>query len=387
MTGKSRYLTETYRGNVLMTHRPGTQPIEGLLTMITAIVQQETTLSTDLSGWDAFKAAANAATLANAFQEYREQKSSRTLKAHDNDLGKFLAFLQSFGFDAMPTVEDLNTIPDSWQGMSYGIIAQYRDSLKKAGYAIRTINRYLSTVKIYCKLAHRAGIIPTEESAMIRTVTGYTNGDAIDEKRLEMGIPTRISTKKTKATEITPDFVRFLKNCHDTDSQGRRDRLLMTLLLDTGIRCGDVSKLTGDNIELGNDAQSSYIQWIPEKTKRKGTIVRQQMTPDLFNAFKAYRLQMPEKELQILRSSKRNGKLTTPGMSTSAIYARVRSIGSKCGIEKLSPHDCRHSGAKRIQRASKDIMVTQSWGGWITLDMPAHYARITGASNEGIGQI
>ena len=66
-------------------------------------------------------------------------------------------------------------------------------------------------------------------------VQGYANKEAkhVDEKRRADGMNTRRGTKKAEAVTIPEDIAQALKQQPNTP-QGRRDALIMWLLLDHG---------------------------------------------------------------------------------------------------------------------------------------------------------
>ena len=92
----------------------------------------------------------------------------------------------------------------------------------------------------------RRGATP-EEFALIRTVAGYAHKEArrIDERR-EVS---RRGSKKAAAVHITMKQAKKLKLQPDTP-QGRRDALLMCLLLDHGLRVGEVARLQVSDFDL-----------------------------------------------------------------------------------------------------------------------------------------
>ncbi len=55
----------------------------------------------------------------------------------------------------------------------------------------------------------------------------------------------------------------------------------------------------------------------------------------------------------LLRGSRKDGKLTTAGISTRRLTQRVKVLGERIGIRGLSAHDCRHYAATR--QASKGV--------------------------------
>ncbi|MBV7329183.1 tyrosine-type recombinase/integrase [Chloroflexi bacterium TSY] len=85
----------------------------------------------------------------------------------------------------------------------------------------------------------------------------------------------------------------------------------------------------------------------------------------------------------ILRGSRKGGKLTESGMSTTAISERTRSLASELGVDGLSAHDCRHYWATKW--ASKvDVLRLQEAGGWNSLAMPRRYVEHAKIANEGM---
>jgi hypothetical protein len=78
----------------------------------------------------------------------------------------------------------------------------------------------LSTVKVYTKLATKAGSLALEEYALIKLVTGYRHaeGKRIDRRRER----TRKSTKKGTPTSISTAQAAQLKAHADQGATGRR---------------------------------------------------------------------------------------------------------------------------------------------------------------------
>ena len=104
----------------------------------------------------------------NAFSDYRNRKADNTLAAHDADLVTFAEYLAHVGADVAGSA--LSTDPASWQGMTWGLVKGFVAWMLGEGYAIGSINRKLSTVNVYAKLAAQAGAIGAEDLALIRSV-------------------------------------------------------------------------------------------------------------------------------------------------------------------------------------------------------------------------
>ena len=110
--------------------------------------------------------------------------------------------------------------------------------LKREGYAIGSMNVRLATVKAYCKVAHDAGVIRTLIYTRIQGVKGIPHKSVrhVDTRR-EI---TRVGTKKAVAVDI-PDMAIYALKHPDTGFLARRDTLLICLLLDHGLRVGEVA--------------------------------------------------------------------------------------------------------------------------------------------------
>jgi len=157
----------------------------------------------------------------NAFNEYTQRKSKNTLRAHRADLTLFSEFLieydgrllESTGTGQWADLEPrflANSLQYStlhWAGITWGLLDLFKAYLLNGGRAIASINRALSTIKVYAKLAHKAGIITPEEYMLLKMVAGYSRKDKIriDEKR-EI---TRIGHKKEEHTSITLEQARI----------------------------------------------------------------------------------------------------------------------------------------------------------------------------------
>ena len=170
------------------------------------------------------------------------------MRAQQSDLATFAQFLVEAGavnanFDPVSLQEQ----PAVWRGVTWGLVDAYVKWMLNQGYAIGTVNRKLSTVKVYAKLATKAGAIDPAELAMIRNVGGYSRreGKRVDRRRDQ----TRVSSKKPDHITLTPEQAAQLKAQPDTP-QGRRDALMMCLLLDHGLRVGEVAGLKTADVDL-----------------------------------------------------------------------------------------------------------------------------------------
>jgi integrase len=321
---------------------------------------------------------ANDAAQAGVFSDYRARRAKNTLTRQLVDLETFARYLGSDSDAAQDTAQQLATDPQAWQGVTWGLVDGFVKWALLQGYAVGTINLKLSTVKTYAKLAAKAGVLDAQELAMIRMVAGYSRkeGKRVNEKREQADIPTRKGDKKRDAIVLSKAQAEALKVQPDTP-QGRRDRLLICLILDLGLRVGEVAGLTVDNVDLKRGELAFYRQKV-DKTQTH------RLVNGLQAAMADYIAQDAPEYGPLLRGSRKGGHLTSAGMSERAITARVRRLGEQIGIEGLSAHDLRHTWATQAARNGTPLDRLQDAGGWNSLAMPARYAEAAKIANEGV---
>jgi integrase len=312
------------------------------------------------------------------FADYRSRKSDNTLRAQHIDLSVWADYLSAATSGAhAPAIETLETDAGAWRGVTWGLVAGFVQWMLQHGYAMGSVNRQLATVRTYCKLAAQAGVIDATQAALITTVRGYNGMDAkrIDERRES----TRRGAKKAAHVSLTVDQVRALKTHPDTP-QGRRDALLMCLLLDHGLRVGEVALLTVD--AFYSDESGTFTFYRPKVGKQQ----KHRLSDDTLRALTRYfEHDAPARGRLLFRPSAKGGQLKTgAGISERNLSERVRTIGRRIGIENLSAHDCRHSWATRAVAAGTNAFALRDAGGWASLAMPSRYVEAAAVANERV---
>mgnify|MGYP003376009611 CR=1 FL=1 len=312
----------------------------------------------------------------NTFSDYRSRKAVNTLDAQTDDLATFADYLDEAGVGADGVA--LGSDPAAWRGVSWGLVRGFVEwMLHTKGYSIGTINRKLSTVKVYAKMAAQAGALSTEDLALIRTVTGYSGkeGRRIDERR----DVTRTGAKKAEHVTLTPEQAKALRAQPDT-AQGRRDALLLALLFDLGLRVGEVAILEVVDFDL----KANVVKFYRSKVDKTQT---HRLTPGLRDALRAWveSGDCPPFGL-VLRGSRKGGGLTAAGMSERAITERVKVLGEAVGVPGLSAHDLRHYWASWAVSQGTDAFALRDAGGWNSLAMPSRYVEAATIANERVRQ-
>lgn len=344
-----------------------------------------------LTGREALKAAgqmANEYADGDMFNDFNGRKSDNTLRAYRADLGSFAAFLgEATGGAVDVAAGALQTMPAAWEGVTWGLVAAFRQWLLAQGAATGTINRRLAAVKVYAKLAAEAGVIDGVDVAKIDIrVKGYTGKAArnVDSARKAAGLPTRRGAKKAAPVSLTFAQVRALKEQPDTP-QGRRDGLLMALLLDHALRVGEAALLTVGAFQSAEDGGGVMMRFYRPKVHKWQT---DRLTEDAHRAWAAYAgSDAPSGADELLfKQSVKGGalKVGAAGISERNLSGRVRILGERIGVKGLSAHDCRHSWIPRANAAGSDIFAIRDAGGWASLAMPSRYMEAAKVANERI---
>ncbi len=342
--------------------------------------------------------AANVAAGAAALADYRRRKSANTLRNHGAALASFGRFLADLagrgraatagagldlaGLDAAAAAwADLDgaalaTSAAAWRGVTWGIVEAWKQSLLQEGYSVATVNNRLSTIRVYAGLAGQAGAIPADELTRLAAVGGYgvKEGRRVDERRPRA----RVGPKKAAAVPLSLDQARALKRPADDSGQAARDALIMALLLDHGLRVGELAALTVGALDLDQGLMTFYRPKVDMTQTHR-------LTGATATAARRYLAMRPEgAPAGLWLASDRRGRLLARPMSARAITKRVGLLGLDHGAPGLSPHDCRHYWATSAAKAGTGVFSLRDAGGWSSVAMPARYVAAADIANEGV---
>lgn len=335
------------------------------------LTRQTQPTSLELAG-----AVANGYAARSAFGDYRARRADNTLRRQDADLALFAEYLADAGIKDAPSGADLAGNPAAWQGMTWGLVAGWARWQLARGYAVASVNVRLSTVRSYAKLAAKAGALDAQELALIRTVEGYSRKEAkrINERRAMA----RLGSKKAEAVSLTPAQAKRLKTRQPDTPQGRRDAVLVCILLDHGLRASELAGLKVTDVDLAAGMMTFYRPKVDKVQSHK-------LTRDTLAALRRYFDAGDAPAIgPLLRASAGPGRLTHAGMSTRNLSERVRTLGADVGAVGLSAHDCRHYWATQAARNGTALDRLQDAGGWSSYAMPLRYVEAAAIANEGV---
>lgn len=299
--------------------------------------------------------AADSAAAARLFAQYRARRALETVRRQDADLACFTLYLTAAGvISDRDTTGDIASDAAAWVGVTWGIVSGFVAWQVQQGYAVGTINVRLATVKTYAKLATQTGAVSADEYARIKLVSGYRYAEG---RRMDAARETkRRGAKKAAPVSISRAQASTLKGQADP-----LDRLLMCLLLDHGLRVGEVASLSAADLDLDRGVLKFYRSKV-DKTQTH------RLSDDALTAAEACDLSPDGTLFGVDRTIRR----------------KVGEFGRAAGLSGLSPHDCRHYWATAATRAGTPLKALQDAGGWSSPAMPLRYTESAEIANDGV---
>jgi site-specific recombinase XerD len=213
-----------------------------------------------------------------------------------------------------------------------------------------TMDGYWRTLQAFTSWLIREDYIRKDENPM----------DRIDRpKQLKVVIP-----------ELPEDIIRAILDSFDDDFNGRRDRAIILVLLDTGVRLAELVGIKTEDVDFKN----GLIKVMGKGQKERIVPV----SPPVLGAIRRY-MELREDTSPWLWVIYEGKQFTWWGVDNM-----IRRLKQKLHVSKnikLSAHVFRHTFAIRYLRGDGfnletrgDPFTLQDIGGWTTLDMPNRYA-------------
>ena len=234
-------------------------------------------------------------------------RGERTLAAYRQDLEDFRAFVGTA--TAQAAAKFLLSLP---HGEANALVLAYRAQLLGRGLAAATINRRLAAVRSMGKLARTLGLIPWQIEI---------EGVKAESYRDTRG-PGREGVRKL--LDLT---------AARQDSKGSRDRAILRLLFDLGLRRGEVAALDLQDLSL----EAGLVAILGKGRSQKVALTLPEPTKQALAAWLT--LRGPEAG-PLFTNLDRAGK--GQRLTGRSIHRIVKDLGCQIGIE-LRPHGLRHA--------------------------------------------
>ena len=271
------------------------------------------------------------------FLDYLQKErrgSDHTIRCYKSDLNQ----MQRYMVEAYE-VGDLTSIESEW-------IRSWVVELVKAGKSPRTIHRKVSVYRTFVKYARRQGFMTTNpaESVVLPKV----------EKRMPEVVPEHAMNQL------------FAEEVFETDWKGRRDRSMMALLYETGIR---MSELIGLKVEDVNGARKELRVYGKGRKERVLPLL-----PSTLESIMQHVMDRPVGGDDLF--------VTDAGSSLypSFVYRRVNHyLGEVSSLQQCSPHVLRHTFATHLLNRGAELAAVKDLLGHASLSSTQVYTQHTTA--------
>jgi len=264
----------------------------------------------------------------------QRQVSPRTIASYRDTLRLLLRFTQAITGKTPSTLD--------WDDLNEPLISAFLTHLETERHnSVRTRNLRLTAIR---SLFRYAAYQHPEHAAVIHRVL------AIPAKRFDKRLISYLTAAEALALIDAPNQARW---------EGRRDRTLLMLALQTGLRVSEIVALNCGDIVLGTGA---HVRCEEGKGRRQRAVPLTKPTQALLHPWLAERAGTPRDPLFPTRTGRR--------LSRDAVERRVATHAAVAARQcpslrdkRLHPHVLRHSCAMSLLQAHVDTAVIALWMG------------------------
>lgn len=263
----------------------------------------------------------------------QRQASPHTLAAYRDTMRLLLGFAaQQLGKEPSELeIDDLDA----------PLIGAFLDHLERdRGNRVRTRNARLAAIR---SLFRYAALRHPEHAAVIERVL------AIPSKRFQRNLVTFLAEEEVEALLAAPDCSTWT---------GRRDRAMLMLAAQTGLRASELTGLRCGDVHLGTGAHVSCLG----KGRKQRITPLTPATVAVLRVWLAERGGQPEAPLFPTRSGR---SLSRDGLERRLAKHAENAGRSRPSLrgKRVTPHVLRHTAAMRLLRAGVDTSVIALWLG------------------------
>jgi integrase/recombinase XerC len=269
------------------------------------------------------------------YLQTEKRYSEHTLSAYKNDINQFHAFCHENDLGGM----DLH----------FRTIRSWVVSLMDTGYSPRSVHRKLTSLQSYCKYLIRIGELDSNPM------------DKVQKPRLNRRIPSFVD--EVQIDRLLDDFD------FGDDFEGIRNKLILDLLYQTGIRRSELIKLSFASLDLEGKSLK-----VSGKRKKERIIPLGDELIARINEYAARRNEiiLPDKEAPLFITAK--GK----PLYDKLVYRVVtRYLSLVTTLDKKSPHILRHTFATHMLNHGADLNTIKELLGHANLSATQVYTHNT----------
>ena len=270
------------------------------------------------------------------------QYSSHTVKAYQNDLHQFSQFLELHFKRRQYNLESIDNVT----------IRLFLGNLLERGLTKKSIARKLATVRSFFAYLVR------------QNVARYNPAGSIVTPKLEKRLPVFLDEETMKRILEAPD---------PSKREGLRDGAVIELLYSTGVRLGELIRLSLEDVDFAN----CTIKVVGKGSKHRVVPFGRKAR----NAIRAYLSRRGEFVSQKTLDDDRRALFLSAGgkrIYPKAVYLIVKKYIAKVSeVEKKSPHVIRHTFATHLLSRGADLRAVMELLGHESLSTTQLYTHVT----------
>jgi integrase/recombinase XerC len=281
-----------------------------------------------------------------AYLKLNRHLSPHTVRAYDNDVTQYLAFVAS------ETGKKLSQLQPADLGMES--VRKHLGDLNTAGKARASVARRLSALKTFVRYLRREELIAHDPTAM-----------AVAPKR-DHTIPVFLSE---------PEITRLIETPNTADALGRRDRAILELFYASGLRLSELVAIDLEDVNLNG-----------RMVRVMGKGRKERLLPFNQSAHDAIRAWM--KDRAAIRATRRSKAAGDPlfinyrgtRLTDRSVDRLLRKYVAQCSTRLgISPHALRHSFATHLLQRGADLRAIQELLGHAALSTTQRYTHVNAA--------
>ncbi len=277
------------------------------------------------------------------YLEFERRNSPHTIIAYKNDINQFCEFLNDEGVQL-------------WAQVTSKTIRAWMVKMIDGGVSARSVTRKISTLKVLFRYLMQQEVVDTNFAEYVVT------------PKLPKRLPVFV---KEQEMDTLLDYVDF-----GNDFKGVRDRLIVEMFYNTGMRLSELAGLTDEQIDLAN----GLLKVKGKRNKERIIPIISELKTTLIGYLNKRNIEFPERSNSFVF-------LTEKGLPVyhKLVYRVVnRYLGQVSTVTKKSPHVIRHSFATALLNRGADLNAIKELMGHANLAATEVYTHNTYAQLNSI---
>ena len=274
------------------------------------------------------------------YLRYEKNYSFHTVNSYFNDLTQFEVFLDEMG----ATVDESFGI----DSIDADIVRQWMMSLMKQSLSPASVNRKLSSLQSFFKYLVRKGVVHKHP---LKLVSG---------PKKSKSLPYFIKEKEINSILDADIF--------DSDFEGVRNRLVIEMLYETGIRCSELVGIKDSDIDM-----DAMLLKVTGKRNKQRLVPFANRLKDMI----IYYINVRQSEVGADCTSffvRRDGSAVSPAIIYYIVKKNLSGIPT---LTKRSPHVLRHTFATSMLNDGAEISTVRNLLGHSSLASTSVYTHVT----------